>query len=87
MTAASTASPSAEGPGEKIEWTDGGSNSEPADYERVHEAYWQHLSKPKATQSTVTTPGFGDVTCSDVELLEAVPASKVPKLLKQRSRL
>ena len=43
--------------------------------------------KPKATQSTVTTPGFGDVTCSDVELLEAVPASKVPKLLKQRSRL
>ena len=43
--------------------------------------------KPKVSGSTVTAPGFGSVTCGDVELLESVPASKVGKLLKQRSRL
>ena len=43
--------------------------------------------KPKVSGSTVTAPGFGSVTCGDVELLESFPASKVGKLLKQRSRL
>jgi hypothetical protein len=43
--------------------------------------------KPKVGPSTVTAPGFGDVTCTGVELLEAVPATKAGKLLKQRSRL
>lgn len=43
--------------------------------------------KPKVSGSTVTAPGFGTVSCGNVELLEAIPASRVGKLLKQRSRL
>jgi hypothetical protein len=35
----------------------------------------------------ITAPGFGDVTYSNVGLVEAVPASKIGKLLRRRSPL
>ena len=43
--------------------------------------------KLKNTGSAIIAPGFGGVFYSNLELLEAVPAKKIGKLLRRRSPL